>query len=96
MKEETNQNNLSEFETTDDDGRGREKQKIRIKYRQRVNIKKRPRGFKLAKYWKKSRKNLVAYFILFLLLVATFFMVAQVAKQQLEMNQHQTRKQLGK
>ena len=95
MNQETNQNQLSDSDITTERGRGgREKQKIRIKYKQRVKIKQRPRGYKLKQYWKKRKTNLLAYFILFVLLGATFFMVAQVAKQQLERNQHQTRKQL--
>ena len=94
MSERTNQENLSEYEFEDEEKGGREKQKIRIKYRQRVKIKKRPRGHKIVHYWKKNKTSLLAYFILFLLLGATFFMVAQVAKQQLEMNQHQTRQKL--
>lgn len=72
----------------------REKQKIRIKYRQRVKVKKRPKGYKLTRYWKKNRKNLLAYLVLVILLGATMFMVMQVAKQQLEMNQHNTRQRL--
>ncbi len=73
---------------------GREKQKIRIKYRQRVKVKKRPKGYKITRYWKRNRKNLFAYLVLIVLLGATLFMVVQVAKQQLEMNQHQTRQKL--
>jgi site-specific recombinase len=73
---------------------GREKQKIRIKYRQRVKIKKRPKGYKLTRYWKRYRKNLLAYIVLIILLGATMFMIVQVAQQQLEMNQHKTRQRL--
>lgn len=73
---------------------GREKQKIRIKYRQRVKIKKRPKAYKLTRYWKRNRKNLFAYIVLIILLGATMFMIVQVAKQQLEMNQHKTRQRL--
>ncbi len=86
-------------EVHDDEGNehrhgGRQKQKIRIKYRQRVKVKKRPRGYKITRYWKKNRKNMLAYLVLILLLGATLFMVMQVAKQQLERNQHNTRRRL--
>ena len=73
---------------------GRQKQKIRIKYRQRVKIKKRPKGYKLKKYWKKNKKNFVAYTILVLLIGATLFMVAQVAKQQMELKRHEKNQKL--
>lgn len=73
---------------------GRKKQKIRIKYRQRVKIKKRPRGYKITRYWKKNRKNIFAFIILSLLVGATVYMVAQVVKQQIEHNQHNNRKRL--
>jgi site-specific recombinase len=76
------------------DEEDREKQKIRIKYRQRVKIKKRPKGYKLTRYWKRNQKNLFAYIVLIILLGATMFMIVQVAKQQLEMNQHKTRQRL--
>ncbi|TNF28553.1 MAG: hypothetical protein EP314_03695 [Bacteroidetes bacterium] len=73
---------------------GRKKQKIRIKYRQRVKIKKRPRGYKITRYWKKNRKNIFAFLILTLLVGATVYMVGQVVKQQIEHNQHNNRKRL--
>lgn len=73
---------------------GRQKQKIRIKYRQRVKIKKRPRGYKIKKYWKKNRKNFLAYSVLVLLLGATLFMVVQVAKQQIEHKRHEKNQKL--
>ncbi len=94
MSEDSLQNDLDEFDSDAHSGSGRQKQKIRIKYRQRVKVKKRPRGYKITRYWKKNKKNLAAYLVLIILLGATFFMVVQVAKQQLEMNQHNTRQRL--
>lgn len=73
---------------------GRQKQKIRIKYRQRVKIKRRPKGYKIKKYWKKNKKNFVAYTVLILLIGATLFMVAQVAKQQMELKRHEKNQKL--
>jgi hypothetical protein len=73
---------------------GRHKQKIRIKYRQKVKIKRRPRGYKLKKYWRKNKKNFLSYAILVLLLGATLFMVVQVAKQQLEHKRHEKNQKL--
>ena len=67
---------------------GREKQKIRIKYRQRVKIKRRPKGYKLKRYWRKNKRNILSYAIIILLLAATLFMVVQVTRQQIERNLH--------
>lgn len=75
-------------------GGGREKQRIRIKYRQRVKIKKRPKGYKITRFFKKHQKNVFAYLVIGVLLAATLYMVAQVAKQRIEANQHQARKKL--
>jgi hypothetical protein len=94
MSDESEQNKLSDPAQGSTSGGGRQKQKIRIKYRQRVKIKKRPRGYKLTRSWKKNRKNLFASVILILLLGATLFMVVQVARQQIEHNQHQIRQRL--
>lgn len=73
---------------------GRTKQKIRIKYRQKVKIKKRPRGYKLQRYWKKNQKNLISSIILVILLGSTAFMVLQVFKQQIEKTQHEKNQKL--
>lgn len=73
---------------------GRQKQKVRIKYRQRVKIKRRPKGYKIKRYWRKNRKNLISYVVLVILLGATLFMVLQVAKQQLERKQHEKNQRL--
>lgn len=73
---------------------GREKQKIRIKYRQRVKIKRRPKGYKLKRYWRKNKKNFLSYAVLALLLGATLFMVVQVARQQMEHKRHEKNQKL--
>ncbi len=73
---------------------GRPKQKIRIKNRQRVKIKRRPRGYKFKKYWKKNSRNFFAFLILAVLLSGTVYLVLQVIKQRIEMNQHQQRNRL--
>ena len=91
------ENDMSENQADADEARsksGRQKQKIRIKYNHRVKIRKRPRGYKLTKYWKKNKKNFVAYSVLALLLGATLFMVVQVAKQQMEHKRHEKNQKL--
>ncbi|MFM1877048.1 MAG: hypothetical protein RL266_2785 [Bacteroidota bacterium] len=77
-----------------DQGSGRHKQKIRIKYRQRVKIKRRPRGYKIQRFWKKHSKNVFSYLVLALLIGATLFMVLQVVKQQIEFNKHEKNQKL--
>jgi cytoskeletal protein RodZ len=74
--------------------RGRKKQKIRIKYRQRVKIRKRPKGYKLKRFWKKYSKNLIAYVIILVLLGGTAIMVMQVVKQQIERNKMEKNQRL--
>jgi len=73
---------------------GRTKQKIRIKYRQRVKIKKRPKGYKLKKYWNKNSKNIIATLVLVGLLLSTGYLMVQVAKKELEIKQHEQRQRL--
>jgi hypothetical protein len=72
----------------------RQKHKIRIKYRERVKIKKRPKGYKIQRYWKKNSKNLISYLVLALLIGATVFMVLQVVKQQVELRKHEKNQKL--
>jgi len=66
--------------------KGRKKQKIRIKYRERIKISQRKKESKLARFWRKKKKNLVVNVIILSLLGITFFMVAKVVKQRVEMN----------
>ncbi len=73
---------------------GKRKNKIRIKYRQRVKIKKRPRGYKIKRYWKKNSKKLFSFLILTILICGTIYLVIQVAKQKIEKNQHELRQKL--
>ena len=73
---------------------GRKRQKIRIKYRQRVKIKRRPKGYKLKRYWNKNKKNFISYAVLAILIAATLFMVVQVAKQQMEHKRHEKNQKL--
>lgn len=84
----------SGFEENTDSKGGRQKQKIRIKYRQRVKIRRRPKGYKLKQFWKKRKSNLVAYVVLAILIGATAYMVVQVTKQQLEKNKHEKNQKL--
>lgn len=94
MSEESISTSQPDHSSEDSSSDGRQKQKIRIKYRQRVKIKKRPKGYKIKRYWRKNRKNLIAYVVLAVLLGATLFMVVQVAKQQLEHRQHEKNQRL--
>ena len=68
---------------------GRKKKKIRIKYRERVKITKRPKGYKIKRFWKKNKKNLIAVIILFSLLGITLFMAVRLLKHEIEMNKLQ-------
>lgn len=94
MSDNSVEEEMSGDGTKPSSGGGREKQRIRIKYRQRVKIKKRPRGYKITRLFKKHQKNVFAYLVIAVLLAATLYMVAQVAKQRIEQKQHQSRKKL--
>lgn len=67
-------------------GKSRKRQKIRIKYRERVKIKKRKKESKVARYWRKKKKHLIANLIILSLLGITLFMVAKVVSHRVEMN----------
>ena len=61
---------------------GRQKQKIMIKYREKVKLKRRPRGYKLRKSWNKNKKNILSYLVLIVLLGSMLFVVFQITKSQ--------------
>lgn len=65
---------------------GRKKRKIRIKYRKRIKIEKRPRGYKIKRFWKEKKKSLIFGAILLILFASTLFMVAKVVTHKVEMN----------
>lgn len=65
---------------------GRKRRKVKIRYRERVRITERPKGYKIRRFWRKNKKNVVAAAILLSLLGITLFMMVRLATHQVEMN----------
>lgn len=70
----------------------RKKQKVKIKYRQRVKLLQRPKGYKIKRFLKKNGTKLIAYFIIASLLGGSVYLIVQLGKQKIEMNQSKRRK----
>lgn len=70
------------------------RQKVRIRYRQRVKLKKRPRGYRLKRFWKKHSRNVFVVLVLTAILGATAYTVIQVVKKEIEQKQHERNQRL--